>query len=250
MSGFTIFPAIDIKEGKCVRLFQGKREDETVFHDDPVEVAKKWESEGARFLHVVDLDGAFEGRIVNAEIIAALIQSVSIPVQVGGGIRDLESAQYYIQCGVRRVIVGTSAFSEDPAWLDLMVSELGDALVVGMDAKRGRISVSGWTQSSEIYAHEAIKTLFSHGVSRVIYTSITRDGTMSGPDFESIAELVRNAQIPIIASGGVSNLDDIMRLTSFEPYGMEGAIIGMALYKNRISLQEAQTAADNAINPY
>lgn len=248
MSGFTIFPAVDIRDGKCVRLFQGKKEDETVFHDDPVEIAEKWESEGARFLHVVDLDGAFEGRTVNTETITRLIRNVSIPVQVGGGIRDLDSALYYIQEGAKRVIVGTSAFSEDVSRLDLMVKELGEGLVVGMDAKRGKVSVSGWTQTSEIYAHEAIRTLFDRGIARIIFTSITRDGTLSGPDFESIAELVRNSQIPIIASGGVSSIDDIMKLTSFEPFGLEGVIVGMALYKNKFSLRDAQETVDKAVN--
>lgn len=245
MCEFTVYPAVDIREGKCVRLFQGKPQEQTVFHQDAVEAAKIWQQYGARFLHVVDLDGAMEGAPTNREKIMQLINTVTIPVQVGGGIRDLETAKFYLEAGAKRVIFGTSAFSNDISWLEEAVNELGDALVVGLDAKRGRISVSGWTETKEMFVHQAVKVLQEIKVPRIIYTNILRDGTLSGPDLDSIRNLAWETEIPIIASGGVRVLDDVLKLREMEPKGIEGVIIGMALYQNTVNLQEIYQALDS-----
>ncbi|MBN1288285.1 MAG: 1-(5-phosphoribosyl)-5-[(5-phosphoribosylamino)methylideneamino]imidazole-4-carboxamide isomerase [Actinobacteria bacterium] len=244
MNGFTVYPAVDIRQGKCVRLFQGKPEEQTVFHQDAVEAARIWQHYGARFLHVVDLDGALEGRPVNRDLIFQLVNSVTIPVQIGGGIRDMESARAYIEAGAKRVIIGTGAFASDISWLEEAVGELGESLVVGLDAKRGRISVAGWTETKEMYLYEAVQILQEIGVPRIVYTNILRDGTLSGPDFESIQKLARETDIPIIASGGVRVLEDVIRLRELEPQGVEGVIIGMALYQNTVNLQQIYQTLD------
>ena len=240
---FTIIPAVDIKGGKCVRLFRGMADEETVFNDDPVAAALRWQSEGARFLHVVDLDGAFGGEPVNDEAVRAIAAAVDIPVEVGGGIRTTEVAAGYIDAGVSRVIIGTAAF-KDPAWLAELVGLLGERLVVGLDVKAGNIALQGWMGAASEAPAAAVRRLTAAGVSRIIYTDIMRDGTLEGPNFEGLESIAKASEIPVIASGGVAAVDDLLRIAAMSDLGVEGAIVGMALYQGKFSLAEAQDAVD------
>jgi phosphoribosylformimino-5-aminoimidazole carboxamide ribotide isomerase len=240
---FTIIPAVDIKGGKCVRLLRGMADEETVFSDDPVAAALRWQSEGARFLHVVDLDGAFAGEPVNDAAVMAIAAAVDIPVEVGGGIRNTEVAAGYIDAGVSRVIIGTAAF-KDPGWLAELVGLLGERLVVGLDVKTGNIALQGWMCSSYEAPAAAVQRLTSAGVSRIIYTDIMRDGTLEGPNFEGLEGIAKASEIPVIASGGVARVDDLLRIAAMSDLGVEGAIVGMALYQGKFSLAEAQEAVD------
>ncbi|MBK5093624.1 MAG: 1-(5-phosphoribosyl)-5-[(5-phosphoribosylamino)methylideneamino]imidazole-4-carboxamide isomerase [Actinobacteria bacterium] len=238
MAGFQVIPAVDIKGGKCVRLYQGRPEAETVFESDPVDSALKWQDQGAGLLHVVDLDGAFQGTPVNNEVISGLMERLSIPVQVGGGIRSTDTALSYIEAGAARVVVGTRAFS-DADWLVDLADKLGDRLAVGVDVKEGRIATAGWLELSEIVPTLAVEKLAAGGVKRIIYTDVTRDGTLDGPDFDGIEEVASASPIPVIASGGVGTVDDVLRIYRMKGSGVEGVIVGMALYKGRFTLDEA-----------
>lgn len=238
---FTILAAVDIKGGKCVRLFRGMADEETVFDDDPLAAALRWQSEGARFLHVVDLDGAFSGGPVNDEVIMRIAEALDIPVEVGGGIRNTEVASRYVEGGVARVIIGTAAF-KDPDWLAELVELLGDRLVVGLDVKAGNIALQGWMGAASEAPAAAVRRLVGAGVARIIYTDIMRDGTMEGPNFDGLESIARASAIPVIASGGVASTDDLLRIASMTDLGIEGAIVGMALYQGKFSLSEAQDA--------
>lgn len=238
MPGFEVIPAVDIRGGRCVRLVRGMPGDETVFSDDPLSSALRWQGEGATRLHVVDLDGAFEGRPVNRASITRLIGGTAIPVQVGGGIRDSDTARSYIHDGADRVIVGTAAFS-DTEWLRGVALELGERLAVGLDVKEGKAATAGWTAASGATPTDAVRTLVECGVRRVVYTDVVKDGTLEGPDFSGIEELASISTIPLIASGGVSEIADIIRVSRMEELGVEGVIVGMALYRGRFTLQEA-----------
>jgi phosphoribosylformimino-5-aminoimidazole carboxamide ribotide isomerase len=233
-----IYPAIDIKDGKCVRLFKGKMEEVTIFSDDPVEMAGKWEAAGARFLHVVDLDGAVEGAPQNLEIVRAMARSIGIPIQLGGGIRDLRAIQEAMQAGVRRVILGTIAV-KDPAFLEDVVRLHSDAIVVGIDARDGKVSVGGWIEDTPLEAIAVARRVEQLGVRRIIYTDIERDGTLIGPNLSGLRRLLESTGIPVIASGGISVASDIEKLKELGPLGLEGAIIGRALYVGTISLEDA-----------
>lgn len=235
---FIVIPAVDIRGGRCVRLWRGLPSEETVFGADPVEAALRWESEGARLIHVVDLDGAFAGKPVNRAVIEKLAGKVAVPVEVGGGIRETSTALRYLESGVERVVVGTRAF-EDPSWLESAAGTLGESLVVGVDAKEGLVAVSGWTGSSELTALEAVAVLERSGVSRIIYTDVARDGTLEGPNFDGIEAVARAASIPVIASGGVARIEDIERVFEMRTEGVEGIIVGMALYMGKVSMEEA-----------
>lgn len=239
---FTVIPAVDIRGGRCVRLYQGQPGEETVFSEDPIGAAERWQSEGARFLHVVDLDGAFQGRPVNNDVIMEIAGRLSIPVEVGGGIRTAEAARSYIDGGVSRVVIGTAAF-EDSGLLSKMAGELGERLVVGVDVKDGRVAVAGWTGTGGQGPLEAVEMLASAGVRRVIYTDTSKDGTLMGPNLDAIEQLARSCPVPLIASGGVGELEDIARVSSMGALGIEGIIVGMALYKRKFTLAEAQRAA-------
>lgn len=241
--GFTVIPAVDIRGGRCVRLYRGLPAEETVFSEDPVATAIRWEEEGARLLHVVDLDGAFDGKPSNFSVILEIASRLSIPVEVGGGIRTLETARSYMEGGVSRVIVGTAAF-ESPAMLNALVAELAERLAVGVDVKGGRVAVSGWAATEDLGPLEAVRRLSDAGVHRVVYTEISRDGTLDGPDFSGIEEVARSASIPVIASGGVGSLEDIDRLASMSRLGIEGVIVGMALYRGGFTLAEAIRAGE------
>jgi phosphoribosylformimino-5-aminoimidazole carboxamide ribotide isomerase len=241
MSEFHIIPAVDVKGGKCVRLYQGRPDEETVFESDPMDAAMRWQDDGAGLLHVVDLDGAFRGIPVNREVISEIITRLSIPVQVGGGIRSTDDALAYVETGAKRVVVGTRAFT-DPDWLFELAEYLGDSLVVSVDVKDGRIATGGWLGLSEITPTIAVEKMAVMGVRRIIYTEVVRDGTLEGPNFDGIEEIAREAPIPVIASGGIGTVDDILRIYRMEELGVEGVIIGMALYKGKFTLAEALSA--------
>jgi len=228
-----IFPAIDIRGGRCVRLYQGKYDKETVYNNDPVVVAEKWEKEGAKYLHIVDLDGALTGELVNKELIKRIVETVNIPVQMGGGIRTLERAREILDLGVERIIVGTSAIKKKDFTQEL-VEKFGEKVVVSIDAKDGYVCVDGWTNSSEIEAIGFAKELQKKGVRTIVYTDISKDGTMIGPNLYELKKLKENVDIDIIASGGIGRKEDIEELERMNLYG---AIVGKALYEGKVSLE-------------
>lgn len=229
-----IFPAIDIRGGKCVRLEQGMADRETVYGEDPVERAKLWESNGAEFLHVVDLDGAFQGVRQNRDVIKRLVDSVSIPVEFGGGIRTLKDIEDVIKLGISRVILGTSVVEED-GFLEKALNKYGEKIAVSIDAKDGYVALNGWTKISDIKANYYAKVLENLGLKTIIYTDISKDGMLKGPNFDEMRTLKDIVDMDIIASGGISSIDDINRLKDLEVYG---AIIGKALYTGNIKLEE------------
>ena len=229
-------PAIDLRGGKCVRLYQGDYERETVYSDDPVEVAARWVSLGATRLHVIDLDGAKDGAPANLGAIERIASSVPVPVQLGGGIRTLDAAKRALDLGVGRVIAGTIAV-ENPCLIREMCERLGaDAVVVSVDARDGYVAVEGWTQSSRILASELMRRMTDIGVVRFLYTDIARDGTLSGPNFAAIETLSGKVDARFMAAGGISSVDHLLRL---EELGVEAAIVGRALYTGDIKLVEA-----------
>lgn len=244
---FLVIPAVDIKGGRCVRLWRGRADSETVFDEDPVRAALRWQEEGAELLHVVDLDGAFEGRPVNDEAVLGIAGRLDIPIEVGGGIRNSETARYYVEGGVERVIVGTAAF-KDPEWLREIAAELGERLVVGMDVKQGTVAVKGWLEEAEEEPRAALERLEDAGVRRVIYTNTRADGTLGGPDIEGIGTLAGATSIPLIASGGVSSVEDILQVARMRSRGVEGVITGMALYRGGISLRETLEALEREVD--
>jgi len=235
-----IIPAIDIKGGRCVRLYQGRMDKETVYSEDPVEVAGRWEDMGAEMLHVVDLDGAVSGRPVNLDVIKDIISSVKLNVQIGGGIRDLEIAKHYLSIGAYRVVLGT-AIVNNLEFVNNMCTACPDQIVVSLDAKDGMIAVKGWTEVTGTDAIEMAKTFEGIGISAIVFTDIKRDGTLTGPNIESIKKLVSNVNIPVIASGGISGINDIRALLNIKNPGIAGVIVGKALYSGAIDLGEAIT---------
>lgn len=230
-----IYPAIDIKDGKCVRLFKGQFSDVTVYGDSPAEMAKKWESQGGEFIHVVDLDGALKGHGVNAAKIREICESVSVPVQTGGGIRTMEDIEAKFACGIDRVIIGTKAVS-DSEFVKRAVDKYGSRIVIGIDAKDGMVAIEGWEKTSEFTAVEFAKKMVSLGVGTIVYTDIATDGTLAGPNVAAMAEMAGAAGADIIASGGVGSLEHIKSLV---PTGVEGVIVGKALYTDKVNLAEA-----------
>ncbi len=231
-----VIPAIDLKDGLCVRLLQGRKEDATVYSDDPVATALKWESAGAGLLHIVDLDGAFTGRQKNFDSIRSIRQAVRMTIEVGGGIRDMETIDQLIALGVDRVILGTIAV-ENPDLVKRACSSHPGRIIAGIDAKNGFVAVKGWVETTGVKATELAVTMEGGGVAGIIYTDVARDGMMTGPNIEQTREMVKAVSIPVIASGGVSSLDDIRRLTEID--GLWGAITGKALYSGAIDLAEA-----------
>lgn len=236
-----VIPAIDLLEGKCVRLYQGEYARAQVFHDNPAEVAKQWVEQGASMLHVVDLDGAKEGRPINAKAIEAIVQAVSVPVQVGGGLRDRASVKELFDIGVKRIILGTVAV-EEPTLVEQLCQEFSGKIMVGIDARQGWVATHGWLETSEVTAVELAEKMTQLGISSIIYTDIHRDGTLSGPNLDTLRELVSKVSLPVIASGGVSSITDLLSLLALEPLGVSGVIIGRALYTGEISLKEALQA--------
>lgn len=234
----TVIPAIDIKKGKCVRLVKGNEGTETVFSSDPVAVARKWEKCGADLIHVVDLDGAFGGEPANSELIADITAAVSCPVQVGGGIRSLDSVSMYVSRGAQTVILGTAAL-ENKGILKRACSDFPGRIAVALDTRGDTVAVRGWTEDSGISAAEAISMLEDSGVSFIIHTDIERDGTMSGIDFKLLEDFLALCKVPVIASGGVSCYEDIEKLLPLESSGLAGVIVGRAVYSGQIELESA-----------
>ncbi len=230
-----IYPAIDIKDGNCVRLLQGRFDDVTVYGSDPVEMAKKWESLGGEFIHVVDLDGALKGNGVNAEIISRICKSVNVPVQTGGGIRSMEDIEAKLACGINRVIIGTKAVG-DPEFIMRAVDKYKEKIVIGIDAKDGYVAISGWEEISEFKAVDFAKKMENIGVCTIVYTDIATDGTQKGSNVEAMEEMARSVKADIIASGGIGNIEHIKELI---PTGVEGVIVGRALYTGSVELKEA-----------
>lgn len=237
-----IFPAVDIRGGKCVRLTEGRFDAETVFADDPAAMARRWADEGAEYLHVVDLDGALAGRPVNLAIVERIVNTVSIPVQLGGGIRTLDSIAAILAAGVARVIIGSAAVRQ-PALVKEACALYGDRIVVGIDAKDGIAAVEGWGISGGVGAEELAARMAAAGVARIIYTDISRDGTLGGVNVAATRALARAAGVPVIASGGVSGLADIAAVRAVAGDGVEGVIVGKALYTGAVSLPDALKAA-------
>ena len=234
-----IIPAIDIRGGRCVRLVQGDYDRETVFADDPAEAARRWRDAGAKRLHVVDLDGAREGRAVNAASVERIVAAVDVPVQLGGGLRDLETIGGYLEAGVERVVLGTAAV-KDQALLVSALARFPGRIVVGVDARDGIVVTEGWRDASGITAPEFVRQIAELGVPRVIYTDTLRDGTLTEPNFDALETLLSERQhLRIIYSGGVSTIDHLRRLAES---GVEGAIVGRALYTGDIDLAEALAA--------
>ena len=231
-----LYPAIDMKNGQCVRLRQGAFKDITIYSDAPEKVAAHWQGKGASFLHLVDLDGALAGYSVNEEVIRRIADTVSIPIEIGGGIRSGEAVERMLGLGVRRVIIGTKAV-EHPEFLRDMVRTFGEeAIVAGVDAKDGMVAVEGWEKVSSLTASDLCLTMKEYGVRHIVYTDISRDGMLSGPNVEATRKLTEETGLDIIASGGVSCMEDLKCL---HEAGIRGAIIGKALYENRIDLAEA-----------
>ncbi len=239
-----LIPAIDLKEGKCVRLRQGRMEDDTVFSDNPVEVAGRWVEAGAKRIHLVDLDGAFAGKPRNAEVVTAIAKAYpNLPVQIGGGIRDEATIQAYLDAGVQYVIIGTKAV-QDPQFVRDMAAKFPGHVMVGLDAKDGKVATDGWATVSEFDVIELATQFQNDGVVAIIYTDISRDGMMQGVNVEATARLARAISIPVIASGGITNLDDIHALGKVANDGIMGAITGRAIYEGTLDFAEGQRIAD------
>ncbi len=233
-----IFPAIDIKDGKVVRLLQGDFEQVTEYSGSPVTVAKKWEEKGAPWLHVVDLDGAKTGQPINLDVIVEIAQTVKIPIQVGGGIRSKKNVEQFLEGGIARVVLGTKAI-EDKNFLREILARWKEKIAVSLDCSNGRLAQRGWTSVTNIKATDLVHELEKWGLSCLIYTDIARDGMLRGPNFEELKELLKNTKIPVIASGGISSLEDIQKLLTLESDGVMGFITGKALYEGRFNLKEA-----------
>ena len=240
-----IYPAIDIRGGRCVRLTEGRFDAETVFADDPAEMALKWADMGAEFLHLVDLDGALAGEGKNVPVIERILKSVSIPVQLGGGIRNLETIEKLLSLGVTRLILGSAAV-KNPALVEKACKKYPGHIAVGIDAKNGEVAIEGWGKGSGVAATELAKKMAAYGVETIIYTDISRDGMLSGVNVEATAALARSCGVPIIASGGVASIEDIRRVKAVEADGVQGCIIGKAIYTGAVDLQEALALAKEA----
>lgn len=229
-----IFPAIDILKGNCVRLIQGDYNREKVYGDSPVDMAKQWEAKGAEFIHIVDLDGARSGKSINEQIIIDIANAVNVPIQVGGGIRSMDTVKTYLNSGVNRVIVGTAAI-EDEAFLKEAVTTYGERIVVSLDAKDGYVATEGWTDTSDVRALDIVKDLEKIGVKTIVYTDIAKDGMLQGPNLEEQQAMNEATSIDVIASGGVTTREDVDNLKNLNMYG---AIVGKALYDGKITLEE------------
>jgi phosphoribosylformimino-5-aminoimidazole carboxamide ribotide isomerase len=235
-----VVPAIDVRKGRVVRLRQGRAEDETVYGTDPAEVARRWEAEGAERLHVVDLDAAIDG-MAQPEAVGAVVSAVRIPVEVGGGIRTVEDARRYRDLGVGRVIFGTAAVSR-PDVVQAAVSRWPEAVAVAIDARDGRAAVGGWNETTDVDVLELAATVETWGVVRVQFTDVRRDGTLAGPNLGAIEALGRKTGLRITAAGGVSDVRDLVRLAALEPFGVDEAIVGKAIYEGRVTLAVARRA--------
>ncbi len=230
-----VIPAIDLKDGRCVRLLQGDFDKETLFSTDPAAVARRWQEAGAPRIHVVDLEGAASGRPRNTEAVASILDSVDIPIQLGGGVRDMVTLELWLSRGVQRVVLGTSAV-EDPDFLIEACSQFGDSVITGIDARNGKVAASGWTRTTDVEAISFVEWVGEVGARRIIYTDIATDGMLSGPNLGSVRQVMSHTRLPVIASGGVTTIDHLISLNAM---GVEGAIIGRALYTGDVDLREA-----------
>lgn len=243
-----IIPAIDLKQGKVVRLAQGKPENETIYSTDPVEVALKLEEAGALLIHIVDLDGALSGRQENLGQLKKIIEGIKIPVQFGGGIRSIKQVKDVLDLGVRRVIIGTKA-AIDPIFIREAAKQFKEQLVIGIDARDGKVAIWGWQEMTEYSAISLAQEMKQLGIKDVVYTDIARDGMLEGPNFEAITSFAKSTKMRVIASGGVSTIEDVQKIIALAKYGVMGMIIGKALYTNDIDLKEAISLAKNAPLP-
>jgi phosphoribosylformimino-5-aminoimidazole carboxamide ribotide isomerase len=234
-----IIPAIDLKHGRCVRLFQGEMDQETVYFEDPFEAARHWLDEGASIIHVVDLDGAVEGRPVHTRQVEAICRETRLAVEFGGGLRSLEAVVAAFALGVTRVVIGTAAYN-DAGFLRFLCEKFPGRIVVGIDARKGKVAVKGWKETTAMDAVELAKRCEQAGASRIIYTDISRDGTRDGVNVDETLKIARAVTIPVIASGGVANLEDLRTLATLQNEGVEGVVIGRALYARAFSLIEAR----------
>jgi phosphoribosylformimino-5-aminoimidazole carboxamide ribotide isomerase len=233
-----VIPAIDIRKGRAVRLVQGDLRDETVYSQEPVSVAKLWKLKGAKRLHVIDLDGAFSGKLSNLEYVKEIIKATDLKVQVGGGIRDLKTIEKVMNTGVSSIILGTSAV-QNKEFVKEAVKEYGKYIIAGIDAKKGMVAIKGWKQVTKVNAIELAKEMEGLGVSSIIFTDIQRDGMLEGPNFKSTKEIAQAVDIPVIISGGISGYKDIEHAKKLEKYGISSVIIGKALYTGKIDLKIA-----------
>lgn len=242
-----IIPAIDLKDGECVRLRQGRMDDSTVFSDNPVDMARQWVHAGARRLHLVDLNGAFAGEPVNGHVVRAIAHEFpELPIQIGGGIRTMETIESYLEAGVNFVILGTSAV-KNPGFVAEACRHFRGHIIVGLDAKNGLVATDGWAEVSQLKATDLAKRFESDGVSAIVYTDIDRDGMMQGVNVEATLAMAKASSIPVIASGGITNLDDIKALCEVSGQGILGAITGRAIYEGTLDLAEAQHYCDGQL---
>ena len=237
-----IIPAVDIKNGKCVRLVQGRKEEETVFADDPVAMARKWEQAGAELIHVIDLDGAFEKSPQNLDAVKRILQTIDTPIQLGGGIRDNQTALTFLEMGVQKVIIGTEAI-KNPGWVERLADRFADRVVVGIDARNGLVAIEGWTENTRTRAVDLAKRFENCGIAAINFTDIHRDGMQSGPNIEETRKLAEAIDIPVVASGGVATITDIQNLLPLESAGVIGVITGKALYSETLNFKEAVALA-------
>lgn len=237
-----IIPAIDLKDGRCVRLRQGRADDETVYGEDPLHMAREWERRGAGMLHVVDLDGAFRGKPVHTGVIAAIAGAVSIPVEVGGGLRTHDDVRMVLDCGVERAILGTRAFTEPDA-VGLLAGEFGSRVAVGIDARDGLVQVKGWVEATTLQATELARDMCGMGVETIIYTDVSTDGMLRGPNVRGVAAMCSTVDCRIVASGGISAVADVEALVGLDCPNLVGAIVGKALYEETVSLEDLARAA-------
>jgi len=233
-----VIPAIDIKNSRCVRLKQGQMSKETVYSEIPEDMAIKWHEDGAERLHLVDLDGAISGKPVNKEVIRRIVAAVPIPVQLGGGIRDIKTIDVYLELGIHQIILGTVAF-KDPEFVARACKEFPDKIILGIDAKKGHVAVEGWTEETNITPVGMAKRYEALGISAIIYTDIQRDGMGTGPNVEVTKDLAEAVKIPVIASGGISGIDDVAKISAISESGVIGMITGRALYEGTLNLAEA-----------
>ena len=243
-----VIPAIDIRKGRCVRLVQGDLRDETVYSQEPVSVAKLWKMKGAKRLHVIDLDGAFSGKLANLDYVKDIIKATDLRVQVGGGIRDLKTIEKVLSTGVTSVILGTSAV-QNQEFVKEAVKEYGKSIIAGIDAKKGMVAIKGWKQVTKVNAIDLAKEMVELGVGQIIFTDIQRDGMLEGPNFKSSKELAIAVKAPVIISGGISGYKDIENAKRLEKYGITSVIIGKALYTGKIDLKQAIKIAREPLPP-
>jgi phosphoribosylformimino-5-aminoimidazole carboxamide ribotide isomerase len=240
-----IIPAVDLKEGRCVRLSQGRMDQESVYSEHPLEMAQHWESKGAERLHVVDLNGAVMGKPIHRSLIKEITQSLRIPIEIGGGIRDIATVEDYLSSGVRWVILGTAAY-QNRSFVEEACRQFPERVILGIDARGGRVAIQGWNEVVSLGAVDLAKQFEGEGLSSIIFTDIERDGMSTGLNFESTRRLSRSTSIPVIASGGVSRIEDIKHLLELESEGIVGVIVGRALYTGQLDLEEAIRLAKKA----